>query len=137
MSQALLSRPKHKTKQGETGYGVNYHLGTVLHQIIGFSFWDQSLIYDRLPTVYGIQLITISKTSVNRYPICSSHFLAQAALRSPPEVAFAMRSWPLLLPTFCLLLLHLLLLTHIGETPEAENLFPPIFYRAKQDGAEH
>ena len=97
MSQALLSRPKHKTrlKQGETGYGVNYHLGTVLHQIIGFSFWDPSLIYDRLPTVYGIQLITISKTSVNRYPNRSSRFWAQAALRSPPEVAFAMFSWPL------------------------------------------
>ena len=26
--------------------------------------------------------------------------LAQAALLAPPEVAFAMRSWPLLLPTF-------------------------------------
>ena len=25
--------------------------------------------------------------------------LTQAALRAPPEVAFAMRSWPLLLPT--------------------------------------
>ena len=29
--------------------------------------------------------------------------LAQAALRAPPEVPFAMRSWPLLLPTFSLL----------------------------------
>ena len=29
-------------------------------------------------------------------------FLAQAALRAPPEVAFAMRSWPLLLPSFSL-----------------------------------
>ena len=27
-------------------------------------------------------------------------FLAKAALRAPPEVAFAMRSWPLLLPFF-------------------------------------
>ena len=30
------------------------------------------------------------------------HFLAQAALRAPPEAAFAMRSWPLLLPSFSL-----------------------------------
>ena len=28
--------------------------------------------------------------------------LAQAALRAPLEMAFAMRSWPLLLPTFAL-----------------------------------
>ena len=28
--------------------------------------------------------------------------LAQVALRVPPEVAFAMRSWPLLIPTFSL-----------------------------------
>ena len=31
-----------------------------------------------------------------------SSFLAQAALRVSPEVAFAMRSWPLLLPLFSL-----------------------------------
>ena len=49
--------------------------------------------------------------------------LAQAALHAPPEVAFAMRSWPLLLPTFALLILslfllfRLLLLTHFWETP--------------------
>ena len=58
--------------------------------------------------------------------------LAQAALRAPPEVAFAMRSWPMLFPTFSLFfsffLFRLLLLTHFGETPEAENLFPPIFW---------
>ena len=34
--------------------------------------------------------------------------LAQAALRAPPEVAFAVRSWPLLLPTFSLSLFSLL-----------------------------
>ena len=28
------------------------------------------------------------------------NFLAQAAFHAPPEVAFAMRSWPLLLPDF-------------------------------------
>ena len=39
----------------------------------------------------------------------------------------AMRSWPLLLPTFSLSLffLRLLLLTHFGKTPVCENLFPP------------
>ena len=30
------------------------------------------------------------------------------------------------------LLLHLLLLTHFGETPEDENLFPPIFFYKKK-----
>ena len=46
----------------------------------------------------------------------------------------AMCSWPLFLPTFCLsslsifFFLCLLLLTHFTETPEAENLFPPIFW---------
>ena len=68
--------------------------------------------------------------------------LAQVALRAPPEVAFAMRCWPLLLPSFSLSLslsfffLRLLLLTHFGETPECENLFPPIFrafYRFLRD----
>ena len=32
-----------------------------------------------------------------------SYLLAQAALRAPLKVAFAMRSWPLLLPSFSLL----------------------------------
>ena len=57
--------------------------------------------------------------------------LAQAALRTPPEVAFALRSWPLLLPTFALLSLSFSLSFTsfaFGETPEAENLFPPIFW---------
>ena len=31
------------------------------------------------------------------------NILAQAALRVPPKVAFVMRSWPLLLPSFSLL----------------------------------
>ena len=62
-----------------------------------------------------------------------AQLLAQAALRAPPEVEFAMRSRPLLLPSFSLSLslsffLRLLLLTHFGETPEAENLFAPIFW---------
>ena len=41
-------------------------------------------------------------------------------------------AWPLLFPSFSLsffpLFLLLLLLTHSGETPEAEHLFPPIFW---------
>ena len=51
-------------------------------------------------------------------------------LHAPHEVAFAMRSWPLLTLTIALLSfsLRLLLLTHFGGTPEAENLFPPIFW---------
>ena len=36
------------------------------------------------------------------WPLLTLTFLALAALRAPPEVAFAMRSWPLLLPTFSL-----------------------------------
>ena len=41
-----------------------------------------------------------------------------------------MRSWPLFLPSFSLSLfsLRLLLLTHFGDTPVCENLFPPIFF---------
>ena len=45
--------------------------------------------------------------------------LAHAALRAPPEGAFAMCSWPLLLATFGLSFSFLRLL--------CENLFPPIF----------
>ena len=48
----------------------------------------------------------------------------------------AMRSWPLLLPTFALSFffsLRLLLLTHFGETPEAENLFAPIYFNVNND----
>ena len=39
-------------------------------------------------------------------------------------------AWPLLLPSFSLSLslLRLLLLTHFGESPVCENLFPPIFW---------
>ena len=57
-----------------------------------------------------------------------------------------MHSWPLLLPTFCLFaasvrsplvhrvfLLHLLLLTHFGETPEAEIFVPTIFWHKLED----
>ena len=57
--------------------------------------------------------------------------LAQSALREPPEVSFAMRSWSLLLPSFSPLLsfsLRLLLLTHFGEFPVCENLFPQLFW---------
>ena len=60
-----------------------------------------------------------------------SELLAQAALHAPPGVAFAMRSWPLLLPSFSLSLLfslRLLLFTHFRESPVCENLFPPIFW---------
>ena len=44
------------------------------------------------------------------------------------------RSWPLFSPTFfffsffSFFFLRLLLLTHLGETPLSENLFPPIFW---------
>ena len=61
-----------------------------------------------------------------------SGLLAQAALRAPPEVAFAMRIVITIVQSFFFSIsfsLHLLLLTHFGETPVAENLFPPIFWR--------
>ena len=63
--------------------------------------------------------------------VYTSRILAQGALRASPEVAFAMRSWTFLLPSFSLsffffsLSLRLLLLTHFRESPEAEHLFPP------------
>ena len=48
-------------------------------------------------------------------------------LRALPKVAFAMCSWPFLLPTFAIsltfFLLRLLLLIHFRETPEAEICF--------------
>ena len=58
--------------------------------------------------------------------------MGPGGLRAPAEVAFAMHSWPLLLPTFTLFLslslhLRLLLLTHFVQTSEGENLFPPYF----------
>ena len=55
-------------------------------------------------------------------------------LRAPCVLACAMRSLAIVITivqSFSLsffLSLHLLLLTHFGETPEAENLFPPIFW---------
>ena len=52
--------------------------------------------------------------------------LAQAALRVPPEVAFAMRSWPLLLPTFSQ---SLLLLTHFSSL---KICFPQYFGTTKR-----
>ena len=71
----------------------------------------------------------MEKGEICRVGFICTYKLAQAALRAPAEVAFAMRSWPLLLPLFSLFfLLRLLLLTHFGETPEAENLFPQIFW---------
>ena len=54
-------------------------------------------------------------------------FLAQVALSAPPEVAFAMT---IVITNFRSLFFSFLLrLLHFGETPEAENLFPPIFWR--------
>ena len=44
---------------------------------------------------------------INLIPGPDCHILAQAALREPPEVAFAMHSWPLLLPTFAILSFYL------------------------------
>ena len=40
--------------------------------------------------------------------------IGPGGLRAPPEVAFAMRSWPLLLPTFTLLLAQ----AALNEPPE-------------------
>ena len=39
---------------------------------------------------------------ITNFQSLSLFLLAQAALSAPPKVAFAMRSWPLLLPTFSL-----------------------------------
>ena len=54
-------------------------------------------------------------------------YVGPGGLHGPPQVAFAMRSWPLLLPAFALSLffLCLLLLTRDREIPEAEILFRP------------
>ena len=60
--------------------------------------------------------------------------LAQAALCAPPEVAlqfgaghcYYQLSVYILSFSLFLLFLRLLLLTHFGESPKAENLFPPI-----------
>ena len=63
----------------------------------------------------------------------SLSFLAQAALHVPPDVAFAMRSWPLLLPSFSLSLFfsfYVLLLTNFGEIPEA--IFGRFFFFLRQ-----
>ena len=65
------------------------------------------------------------------WPLFSLTLFGPDGLRAPPEVAFAMRSWPFLLPIFALsifplsfFLLRLLLLTHFRETTKAEILFP-------------
>ena len=44
----------------------------------------------------------------------------------------AMRSWPLAIVITSLLLFRLLLLTHFGEYPMRENLFPPIFWHKQK-----
>ena len=67
----------------------------------------------------------MEKGEICRVGFICTYKLAQAALRAPPEVAFVMRSWPLLLPLFSLFSpLPNLLLTHFGESPEAENQLP-------------
>ena len=65
--------------------------------------------------------------------IVNTDFLAQAAcVRHACAMRVPCVAWPLLLPTFALSLFFLfvrfLILTHFGETLEAENLFPSIFW---------
>ena len=58
--------------------------------------------------------------------------LAQAALRAPPEVALQYVAghcyFQILVSLSFSLFLRILLFTHFSESPEAENLFPPIFW---------
>ena len=62
--------------------------------------------------------------------------LAQAACVRHACLRAPCVAWPLLLPSFSLssflffssFSLRLLLLTHFGESPMCENLFPPIFW---------
>ena len=91
-------------------------------------------------------LFTLARPSCRFFKLKSKHFHWCCFLKTghyygsywprrlwgpSPEVEFAMRSLPLLLPTFSLSfflsLFCLLLLTHFGETPKAENLFPQYF----------
>ena len=61
--------------------------------------------------------------------ICKK-ILAQAACVRHACLRAPCVAWPLLLPSFRLffsLSLRLLLLTHFGESPMCENMFPPIF----------
>ena len=65
--------------------------------------------------------------SIRSWPLLVPSFsllLAQAALRAPPKVVFAMPRWPLLLPSFSLSFSVFC----FRETPEAENYFSPIFW---------
>ena len=60
----------------------------------------------------------------------SSLFLAQTACVRHACLRATCVVWPLFLPSFSFsffLFLRLLLLTHFGESPVCENLFPPIF----------
>ena len=65
--------------------------------------------------------------------VANIELLAQAALRVPSEVEFAMLSWPVAIvitnfrSSSFFSFFRLLLLTDFGETPVCENLFPPIF----------
>ena len=95
-------------------------------------------------------LIILSSTTDNWHPFCYEKWLtisgpslgvsclfaawlllAQAALRAPPKVVLqcvAGHCYYQLSLSLSLFSLRLLLKTHFGETPEAENVFPPIFW---------
>ena len=61
-----------------------------------------------------------------------SHWVGPSGLRAPCVLACAMRNLAIVITivqSFSLFLfLRLLLLTHFGESPVCENLFPPIFW---------
>ena len=75
------------------------------------------------PLCYG-QSYLMQCNSPKVLKLARAACVRHACLRAPCV------AWPLLTPTFALFLfLCLLLLTHIGESPVYENLFPLIFWR--------
>ena len=58
-------------------------------------------VFTNLPKLFGIQQALVQNNSSRTLrPHKQYDAIGPGGLRAPPEVAFAMRSWPLLLPTF-------------------------------------
>ena len=117
------------------GFGVGG--GWLIWSIIATPNWTQSrlgLILAQAPCVRHACLHAPCIT----WPLLSPSFglqliewnIGPASSACANRGGVAMRSLPLLLPNFGLLsfCLRLLLLTHFGESPVYENLFPQIFW---------
>ena len=116
-------------------------IATCALRLLGQKYSVGKLRYSEIVKIFNCKIFVILVQAA-----CVRHHCCFHLLFWPRRLACALRTcvchaclrapcvaWPLLLPSFSLSFffsfsLCLLLLTHFGESPVCENLFPPIFW---------